>query len=162
MYRPLTTEQNWVQLAAGTLSPPQSCTSAGMLMCLQQLGWSVGPKPHPDVGAGLLFPVISCTDSHLHIWIPAVKRTQCNKQYQHTEMHYQCMQLYLESWCSQVCVICFTTVFHTPSAVRTSIVTRLWTGWSKVWSLAEVRDLSLFQTAQNGSGAHLASIQWTI
>jgi len=81
MYKPLTTEQNSVQLAAGTLSPPQSCTSAGMLMCLQQQGWSAGPKSHLDVDVELLFPVTSCTDSHLHIRTPAVIRTLHNEQY---------------------------------------------------------------------------------
>jgi hypothetical protein len=74
-YKPLTKAQNWDQLAADTLSQPQSCTSADMLMCLLQQGWSVGPKSHPDVVAELLFPVTSCTDSHLHKWTPAVIKT---------------------------------------------------------------------------------------
>jgi len=56
-----------------------------------------------------------------------------------------------------VCNLLYYDISHTVSWQNVNTVTRLWTGWSKVWSLAEVRDQSLFQTAQNGSGTHVAS-----
>lgn len=130
---------------------------------LATAGVKCGPKTPPRCGCWITVP------SNLMHWLSSPHMNTCsnkNTMQWAISTHGNASPVHATiSWIlvqSGVFNLLHYGISHTISWQNVNTVTRLWTGWSKVWSLAEARDLSLFQTAQNGSGAQLASIQWTL